>query len=228
MSGDDFFGGSLTPPPTPAPNPGGTPLSGPPPSRPGAPINGTYPQYGAPTPRPPARSGGLQPLIIIVVVAIVAAVGTFWLYRTYFADNSIQLPSEFRGAEKMDEDSPLTDAVEAGFAPAKEILGDDVELSVGLYAEGQEMFVVAVANKGTGDRSEQDQFFSAFAEGADLQLRPEEVDPGSQGGRIQCAQQASRGYCAWLTEDAFGVLALNSTAVDAATATREMRELIDA
>lgn len=222
--GNNFFGGSVTPPP----NPVGT-------------HTGEYGDYSVPpasmtpsaVPGPTSGPTGFHIFVVGAVLLLVAVVG-FAGYRAFLSHTQIELPDELMGMQRVDPSEPMAQQVEQSWSQLETYFGEDVELHVGTYTRGQEVLIVAAAEAGSSSSTEQDDFFAGLADGAGTEqsgMRFSEVDAGANGGRMQCADMSASGNraggCAWISGDTFGVVVVGNSPSDVAQVTRSVRDVIE-
>ena len=225
MSGnDDFFGGSITPPPT-SPAPGSQ-------VNPHLAQNKEYGQYGG-TSTVKASSSSTQPLVIGAIVLVIALVA-FFGYRMYFGAGAIELPDELMGLERIDPDSDMAQALEESWSQLSSVTGEDVTLHIAGYNEGAETLVVVAGEAGSDDMNEVNDFFGGMADTMKAQLPTatlKDADAGTHGGTMKCFEVAQSGVkaggCSWLAEETFGIIVVAPLTADIAETTRQVRDEIE-
>ena len=225
MSGnDDFFGGSITPPPS-AP----AQVSQ---VNPHLAQNKEYGSYGG-TSTVRASSSSTQPLVIGAIVLVIALVG-FFGYRMYFGGSAIELPDKLMGLERIDPDSDMGQSLEESWSELSALTGDDVTLHIAGYNSGTDTLIVAAGEAGSGDLNEVNDFFGGMADTMRAQLPTatlKDAEAGSHGGTMKCFEVAQAGVkaggCSWLAEETFGIIVVAPLDADVAETTRQVREAIE-
>ena len=224
MSGnDDFFSGSITPPPAP-PAPGSQ-------VNPHLAQNKEYGSFGGTT-TVKASSSSTQPLVLGAIVLVIALVG-FFGYRMYFGSSAIELPDELQGLERLDSDSDAGQATEESWSEFSDVVGGDVEVHVGAYSSGPQTLVVAAAETSDDEMANASAFFEGVEEALRTQLPTatlDDADAGAHGGTMKCLDVTSQGLktgaCAWVDEETFGMVVGGPLDDDIAEVTRQVRDAI--
>lgn len=222
---DDFFGGSVVPPPS----AGNGPVAGPPnPLLTGTKEYGAYGSFSSAS-APPKNASPVLPLVIgALVLAVAAGIGLV-AYRSLFGGTQIEIPQTLMGMERMDEDAPLAQQVEQLMADSAGELGD-VDAEIGVFQSGEQLLFVMAGEAGLGDTEDADAYFAGFEDGfnqSGSQGTLVEVDPGPGGGEMRCIALPTGGTCAWIADDTFGAFAMSPIDGDPAATAVQIRATIE-